>query len=71
MTTAEGRVLVTPRSLSIGHPLLDRLSSAGLEPVCPAPGRTPTAAELAEDELGATVRRLDVVLPPERRSRFA
>jgi phosphoglycerate dehydrogenase-like enzyme len=47
MTMAEGRVLVTPRSLSIGHPLLDRLSSAGLEPVCPAPGRTPTAAELA------------------------
>lgn len=41
-----GRVAVTPRSLSSGHPALDGLTAAGLEVVLPAPGRTPTQGEL-------------------------
>lgn len=41
-----GRVAVTPRSLSGGHPALDPLTAAGLELVFPAPGRTPTPEEL-------------------------
>ncbi|GGO08725.1 oxidoreductase [Microbispora rosea subsp. aerata] len=42
-----GRVAVTPRSLSAaGHPALARLREAGYEVVFPAPGRTPTHAEL-------------------------
>ncbi|MEU8109753.1 phosphoglycerate dehydrogenase [Nonomuraea muscovyensis] len=42
-----GRVAVTPRSLSAaGHPALSRLREAGYEVVYPAPGRTPTPAEL-------------------------
>ena len=42
-----GRVAVTPRSLSLGHPALTRLEEAGLVVVFPAPGRTPTPGELA------------------------
>jgi D-3-phosphoglycerate dehydrogenase len=42
-----GRVAVTPRSLSLGHPALTRLEEAGLQVVFPAPGRTPTPGELA------------------------
>lgn len=41
-----GRVAVTPRSLSVGHVSLDRLTEAGLELVFPAPGRTPTPEDL-------------------------
>jgi D-3-phosphoglycerate dehydrogenase len=41
-----GRVAVTPRSLSGGHPSLDRLVDAGLELVFPSPGRTPSAEDL-------------------------
>ncbi len=41
-----GRVAVTPRSLSGGHAALDRLTAAGLEVVLPAPSRTPTQEEL-------------------------
>jgi len=42
-----GLIAVTPRSLSEGgHPSLERLRAAGFEPVFPAPGRTPTLAEL-------------------------
>jgi len=46
MTTSR-LIAVTPRSLSeSGHPSLDRLEAAGFQLVYPAPGRTPTAAEL-------------------------
>jgi D-3-phosphoglycerate dehydrogenase len=46
MTTL-GLIAVTPRSLSeAGHPSLARLEAAGFQLVYPAPGRTPTAAEL-------------------------
>jgi D-3-phosphoglycerate dehydrogenase / 2-oxoglutarate reductase len=42
-----GKVIVTPRSLSKGgHPLLDRITSAGHELVFPAPGAQPTEAQL-------------------------
>lgn len=41
-----GRVAVTPRSLSGGHPALERLVDAGLEVVFPSPGRTPSTADL-------------------------
>lgn len=42
-----GLIAVTPRSLSeAGHPSLARLEAAGYEVVFPAPGRTPTLAEL-------------------------
>ncbi|KUF10737.1 phosphoglycerate dehydrogenase [Pseudoponticoccus marisrubri] len=41
------RILITPRSLSSGgHPALARLEEAGFELVMPAPGKTPTEAEL-------------------------
>lgn len=43
------RVLVTPRSLSVGggHSSLDLLRKRGFEIITPAPGRTPSADELA------------------------
>jgi phosphoglycerate dehydrogenase-like enzyme len=42
-----GKVIVTPRSLSKGgHPLLDRITSAGHELVFPSPGNQPTEAQL-------------------------
>lgn len=42
-----GRILVTPRSLSNGgHPAMQPLLDAGFELVCPAPGATPTEAQL-------------------------
>jgi phosphoglycerate dehydrogenase-like enzyme len=42
-----GKVIVTPRSLSKGgHPLLDRIRSAGHELVFPSPGNQPTEAQL-------------------------
>jgi phosphoglycerate dehydrogenase-like enzyme len=42
------KVIVTPRSLSQGgHPLLDRITSAGYELVFPSPGAQPTEAQLA------------------------
>lgn len=45
--TVTRRVAVTPRSLSTGrHAALERLAEHGFELVFPAPGRTPTAAEL-------------------------
>jgi len=45
--TTSGLIAVTPRSLSeSGHPSLARLEAAGFQLVYPAPGRTPTAAEL-------------------------
>jgi D-3-phosphoglycerate dehydrogenase / 2-oxoglutarate reductase len=48
-------VIVTPRSLSKGgHPLLDRLSSAGYEVVFPSPGAQPTEAQL-EAVIGGAV----------------
>jgi D-3-phosphoglycerate dehydrogenase / 2-oxoglutarate reductase len=41
------KVIVTPRSLSKGgHPLLDRLTSAGYEVAFPSPGAQPTEAQL-------------------------
>ena len=44
-----GRILVTPRSLSIGcAPSLDPIRKAGYEIVVPAPGRMPTESELLE-----------------------
>jgi phosphoglycerate dehydrogenase-like enzyme len=42
-----GLIAITPRSLSeAGHPSLARLEAAGFELAYPAPGRTPTTAEL-------------------------
>jgi D-3-phosphoglycerate dehydrogenase / 2-oxoglutarate reductase len=42
-----GKIIVTPRSLSKGgHPLLDRITSAGHELVFPSPGSQPTEAQL-------------------------
>lgn len=42
------RIIVTPRSLSLGgHPLLERITAAGFELVFPSPGRQPSEAELA------------------------
>ena len=42
-----GRILITPRSLSQGgHPALSPLTEAGFELVFPAPGATPTEAQL-------------------------
>ena len=44
-----GRILVTPRSLSIScAPSLDPIRKAGYEIVVPAPGRMPTESELLE-----------------------
>lgn len=44
-----GRILVTPRSLSVGcAPPLDPIRKAGYEIVVPAPGRMPTELELLE-----------------------
>ncbi len=41
------KVIVTPRSLSKGgHPLLERITSAGYELVFPSPGAQPTEAQL-------------------------
>ena len=41
------RILITPRSLSSGgHPALAALEEAGFELVMPAPGATPSEAEL-------------------------
>jgi D-3-phosphoglycerate dehydrogenase / 2-oxoglutarate reductase len=41
------KVIVTPRSLSKGgHPLLDRITSAGYELCFPSPGAQPTEAQL-------------------------
>lgn len=40
-----GRVAATPRSLSGGHPALDRLAEHGLDVVFPAPGRLPSPEE--------------------------
>lgn len=43
----KGRILITPRSLSKGgHPALQPLSDAGFELVMPAPGATPSEADL-------------------------
>ena len=43
-----GRILVTPRSLSNGHAALAPLTQAGFDLVMPAPGATPTEAQLAQ-----------------------
>lgn len=44
---SKGKILVTPRSISVGgHPALDRLRAAGYEVVFPAPGKQPSEAEL-------------------------
>ncbi|MGO8692567.1 MAG: phosphoglycerate dehydrogenase [Rectinemataceae bacterium] len=48
------KIIVTPRSLSKGgHPLLDRLSSAGYELVFPSPGAQPGETELISVASGA------------------
>lgn len=50
------RVMVTPRSMSAGgNPALERLVAAGVEVITPAPGRQPTAKELAEALPGVSV----------------
>lgn len=44
-----GRILITPRSLSAGmHPALAPLQAAGFELVMPAPGATPSEAQLMD-----------------------
>jgi len=49
-----GRILITPRSLSKGgHPALAPLTEAGFELVFPAPGATPTEAQLVAALPGA------------------
>ena len=42
-----GKILVTPRSLSKnGHPLLEKLTNAGYELLMPFPGKQPSEKEL-------------------------
>lgn len=49
------RILVTPRSLSLGgHPALQPLTDAGFALVFPAPGATPTEAQLIAAVPGCT-----------------
>lgn len=42
----KGRILVTPRSLTFGHPALERLSQAGFEIAYCTPGKQPSVEEL-------------------------
>ena len=58
----KSRILVTPRSLSRGHWILDALKEAGYEPVTPSPGETPSEVELVES-IGECVGYLAGVEP--------
>jgi len=50
------RVLVTPRSMSVGdNSALERLRAAGLDVICPSPGRQPTEEELRRELPGTAV----------------
>lgn len=44
--TNRSRILVTPRSLSAGHAVLDAITDSGYEPVTPAPGKTPSENDI-------------------------